>query len=210
MNDQPVSAGQALSVVEALAASIHAPEDFARNAAAAAHTLGPGAMAALPRLYEGSARPPEHLREQFPEPGAWLSAKQAAIFEIYQHLGAPALPELRRVAFGDYGWTQGNALDVLCRLAARGVERDAIVAEVAQHVPAIREEALLDALQPLLSVRPEDPALAAVLAQLRDVPKFDALYREVAEQSPSHPAPPVLPELTFRARAPEKPWWKFW
>ena len=69
---------------------------------------------------------------------------------MFYYLREAALPVLRRVAFGEYDWTQGNAIEVLCRLASESVERDQIIAEVRREIPKMRYEALLYAFGPLL------------------------------------------------------------
>jgi hypothetical protein len=47
-----------------------------------------------------------------------------AAFEILYNLGEAALPLLRKIAFGEYDWTQGNAIEILRRWAAEGVDRE--------------------------------------------------------------------------------------
>ena len=113
-----------------------------------------------------------------------MSARQFAIFEIYFHIGAPALPVLRRVAFGQYDWTQGNAIEVLCRLAAAGVERTAIVEELIVNLPDVRDEAIQYALAPLLHQQTSNAALREVVSELRQVALFNEWYE--ALQSRGH------------------------
>lgn len=108
-----------------------------------------------------------------------MSARQFAIFEIFYHIGASALPALRRVAFGQYDWTQGNAIEVLCRLAADGVDRTAIVEELIVNLPDIRDEAIQYALAPLLHQQTSNAALREVLSELRAVPIFSDWYQEI-------------------------------
>src|SRR4030095_2993205 len=100
---------------------------------AVAQELGPAAIAELATRFHSPPRaePPGFGIEQRGFSG-WLSAWQFAIFELFFHFGAAALPVLRCVAFGQYDWTQGNAIDVLVRLAAVGVEGGPILAELRQ------------------------------------------------------------------------------
>jgi hypothetical protein len=113
--------------------------------------------------------------------GGWLSAWQFAIFELFYELGAPALPVLRQVAFGAYDWTQGDALEVLVRLAAKGIERDEIIADLRQEFSRLRVEAQLYAVGPLLHHAARDSAIAAVVRQLEDMPDWQATVQELRE-----------------------------
>lgn len=72
-----------------------------------------------------------------------MSVCQAAIFEIWFHLGQDALKDLRSVAFGFYDWTQANATEVLCRLALNGVETEQTAAQIAKALPEWRYEQVM-------------------------------------------------------------------
>jgi hypothetical protein len=100
---------------------------------------------------------------------------------LFFHFGAAALPILRRVAFGDYDWTQGNAIEVLVRLAAVGVDREQIVAELRREFPRIRYEAQLYSVGPLLYHVDRDPAVAAVVRELEDLPEWQQAVQELRE-----------------------------
>lgn len=152
---------------------------FGARAASSARHLGAARIEELAGLFHAEHTPPADLTSRFPGLGAWMSARQFAIFEIFFHIGAPALPALRRVAFGQYDWTQGNAIEVLCRLAADGVERTAIVEELKVHLPDIRDEAIQYALAPLLYQQTSNAALREVLSKLRAVPIFSDWYQEI-------------------------------
>jgi hypothetical protein len=112
--------------------------------------------------------------------GGWLSAWQFAIFELIFQLGPEAIPFLREIAWGPYDWTQGNAIELLIRMAAQGIEVEETVTEIAEKFPAIRYEAQLYALEPLLPRMNEDAALTAVINRLRrEVPELDRIAREI-------------------------------
>ncbi len=115
-----------------------------------------------------------------------MAARQFAIFEIYFHIGAPALPALRRIAFGQYDWTQGNAIEVLCRLAADGVERNAIVEELTVNLPDVRDEAIQYALAPLLYQQTSNAALREVVCELREVARFNEWYEALELRDHNH------------------------
>ncbi|MBY0238843.1 MAG: hypothetical protein K2X55_05970, partial [Burkholderiaceae bacterium] len=127
---------------------------------------------------------PPDLEGQFPGLGQWISARQFAIFEMFYFMGTPALPTLRRTASGKYDWTQGNAIEILCRLAADGVECRQITAELKTLLPDVREEALLYAIGPLARQAKDNPTLNDLLSDLLTVPEF----RESYEYLMSHEA----------------------
>jgi hypothetical protein len=112
--------------------------------------------------------------------GGWLSACQFAVFELIFHLGPQAIPFLREIAWGPYDWTQGNAIELLIRMAAQGIEVEETVTEIAEKFPAIRHEAQLYALEPLLAMTNKDAALTAVINRLRkEVPDLDCVARQI-------------------------------
>lgn len=111
--------------------------------------------------------------------GGWLSACQFASFELLFNCGEAALPLLRELAWGEYDWTQGNAIELLVRLAAKGTERDTIVREISANFPDIRIEAQLYAVGPLLAAAERDEALAEVVKTLRTCSAFDEACREM-------------------------------
>src|SRR5262245_3020415 len=125
--------------VTSVAVLIDDADQFSARAASVAQELGPAAIAELATRFHSPPRaePPGFGIEQRGLSG-WLSAWQFAIFELFFHFGPAALPVLRRVAFGEYDWTQGNAIEVLVRLAAVGVERGRILDELRRVVPVIR------------------------------------------------------------------------
>src|SRR5947209_15540308 len=89
------------------------------------------------RLHKTTARPAEFEYPKAPL-GAWLSAWQFAIFEVLYHLREPALVCVREIAFGAYDWTQGNAIEVLCRWAAEGLDRERTVRDLRYEAPKMR------------------------------------------------------------------------
>ncbi|MCH8239413.1 MAG: hypothetical protein IIB62_05035 [Proteobacteria bacterium] len=145
-----ISAELCVEKIRWVASSVHDADGFRSRASAAADDLGPDAIETLATLFHSEHSPPDNLADQFPGLGDWIAARQFAIFEMFYYLREAALPVLRRVAFGEYDWTQGNAIEVLCRLASESVERDQIIAEVRREIPKMRYEALLYAFGPLL------------------------------------------------------------
>jgi hypothetical protein len=114
---------------------------------------------------------------------AWLSYWQFAIFEVIYQFRERGLPLLREVAFGEYDWTQGNAIEILCRLAAVGIDRDRTLADLKRAIPALRDTALIYAAGPLLQQSRADPALAAVVSELCQVDEFAAAVEGLRDDS---------------------------
>jgi hypothetical protein len=117
--------------------------------------------------------------DEFPGLGDWIAARQFAIFEMFYYLREAALPVLRRVAFGEYDWTQGNAIEVLCRFAAEGIDRERTLADLKSEMPVMRYEALLYAAGPLLQQAKDIPQLAAIVEELRQAPGFNSVVEDL-------------------------------
>jgi len=156
--------------VASVAMLIDDVQAFRARAAAVALQLGPTAIDELRTRFHSPPRaePPGFGPEQRGL-GGWLSAWQFAIFELFFEFGSAALPVLRQVAFGEYDWIQGNAVEVLVRLAAKGIEREHIIAELRQEFPRLRVEAQLYSVGPLLEHAARDPAVATVVRLLEDI-----------------------------------------
>ena len=101
------------------------------------------------------------------------SAWQSALFEVLYHLRGSALEFVREVAFGAYDWTQGNAIEVLCRWAAEGLDRERTVRDLRYEAPRMRPEALDYAVGPLLSRAVGNPSLSKLIDELRSIPEFE-------------------------------------
>jgi hypothetical protein len=140
---------------------------------------GPNSIDQLASLFHTEHTPPPELSASFGALGHWITARQFAIFEIFYNLGKESIPTLKRVAFGAYDWTQGNAIEILCRLAADDVNQKDIVTSLVARLPSIREEAHGYALRPLLAEAKTNPALRAILDQLLIVPEFRESYEQV-------------------------------
>jgi hypothetical protein len=164
-------------------------QDFSRRASVVAAELGPTAIPSLAAEFHTEFMPPDDLKEKFSGLGAWIAARQFAIFEILYHLGAPAVPLLKTVAFGEYDWTQGNAIEVLCRLAAFGIARDEIISGLKLAMPDIRPEALDYAAGPLVTYAKSDSNIQLVVDELLSVPEFKQAwdYESGSEPGPITP-----------------------
>jgi hypothetical protein len=168
--------------VGSVALQIDDLQKFRAQAAIVARQLGSAAVPALSTRFHSPPRPePPGFDGGQRGLGGWLSAWQFAIFELFFEFGTAALPVLRQVAFGEYDWIQGNAVEVLVRLAAKGIEREQIIGELRREFPRFREEAQLYAVGPLLHHAAQDPAVAAVVRQLEDMPAWRAAAEELRE-----------------------------
>ena len=116
--------------------------------------------------------------------GGWISACQFAIFEIVYHIGEDALPLIREIAWGEYDWIQGNAIELLIRLASEGVQRNAIINEIKENYPQIRYEAQLYAIKPLINHLGSNQDLDQVFEQLMQLKEFKDAYDELTYVDP--------------------------
>lgn len=164
-----------------VAASFNDFEHFRPLARTASQQLGPDAIETLGTIFHTEHSPPEELADQFPGLGTWIAARQFAIFEILYNLGEPSISLLYRVAYGQYDWTQGNAIEVLCRLAADGIRSKTIIADLKREFPNLRYEAQIYAIRPLLELAETNPSITDVLAQLEDVEEYRELIAELNE-----------------------------
>jgi hypothetical protein len=162
-----------------VAEAIHQPEVFAERARQAASEFGPDSISGLTKQFHGEHSPPPELAAQFSGLGDWIAARQCAIFEILYHLRGSAIPILRQVAYGKYDWTQGNAIEVLCRLAAEGINTDSTVAELRSALPKMRFEALLYGFGPLLHRAALDANLKQLLNRFADIPEYNQAVAEL-------------------------------
>lgn len=110
--------------------------------------------------------------------GGWISACQFAVFELLYNIGEPALPAIREIAWGEYDWTQGNAVELLIRFAADGIQTQQLTEEIKARFPEIRYEAALYSVQPLISRLDAEPVLAAVVSELEKCKAFEEIVAE--------------------------------
>jgi len=155
--------------------------EFQRRAQTAASTFDEARLPELPHYFHGDSMPPPELADRFPGLGQWMAARQFAIFEILYFIGSPALPLLKRVAHGDYDWTQGNAIEVLCRLAADDVERQTTIQDLRMLIPKLCYEAVIYAAEPLVQQARSNTAIAAVIQDLLTVPEFAEVHAEIVQ-----------------------------
>jgi hypothetical protein len=173
------------TAVTSVAVLIDNADRFRARAAVVAREMGPADVEALSTRFHSPPKPePPGFGYEQRGLGGWLSAWQFATFELFFQLGARALPVLRRVAFGEYDWTQGNAIEVLVRLAAAGVEREQTIADLRREFPHLRYEATMYAVGPILHHAARDPAIASVVRELEDMPEWREVVEELREPGP--------------------------
>lgn len=162
-----------------VAEAIQQSDVFIERAKQAALELGPGSIPQLAKQFHSEHSPPPELATQFSRLGHWIHARQRAIFEIFYYFRESAIPVLRRVAYGKYDWTQGNAIEVLCRLAAEGINTDSTVTELRAALPGMRFEALLYGFGPLLHRATLDAKLEQLLNRFADIPEYNEAVAEL-------------------------------
>lgn len=168
--------------VAQVATKIVAPPTFRTAAAEAAGNLDPSAIATLSKRFHSPPDAPDGFGPKEVGLGGWLSYWQLAIFEIYYNFGADAIPALRPIAYGEYDWTQGNAIEILCRLAADGVQTREIVDELKREFPKLRYEAQLYAVRPMLAQAENNPQLAKIIDELSALEEFQETVAELTEE----------------------------
>ncbi|MBN3777338.1 hypothetical protein G3O06_07170 [Burkholderia sp. Ac-20345] len=152
---------------------------FGSQAADVAARLGPRAIDMLvSRLHSPSHPAPEAFDPSVRGLGGWLAAWQFAIFEILVHFDDSALDSIREIAWGEYDWTQGNALEILVRLAAKGIGREQTIADFHRNFEHVAEEAKRYAVAPLLHRAKFEPEVAAIVSKLQSIPDWrEVVYR---------------------------------
>ena len=118
-----------------IASAIEEREEFSRRAQESATLFGPKAIGKSRAYFWDPPEKPKELVGRFEDLGEWMEYCQAAIFEIWFHLGDAALKDLRSVAFGEYDWTQVYATRALCRLALNGIETAKTAEQIAEELP---------------------------------------------------------------------------
>jgi len=160
-------------------------KDFKERARQVAIALVPSAVDQLVALLHDPSDPPKRLGTAFSVVTQWRAVWHFSIFEVLYNIGAPSLPAVRSIAFGEYDWIQGNAIELLCRFAADGIERTTIIDDLVSHLPEMRYEAHAYALQPLIAQAGNNPALQCVIDQLLVVPEVKEVYQELKNKQGS-------------------------
>lgn len=110
----------------------------------------------------------------------WMAAWQFACFELVMNVGPDVIPLLRQMVDGEYDWTQGNAVELLVRFAAAGVQRRAIIDDLKARFPQLREETQSYAVNSLVELAQNDERLGEVLEELGQMESFRELVEDAA------------------------------
>ena len=113
--------------------------------------------------------------------GGWLNACQFSIFEILFNFGEVVLPDIRKIAWGEYDWIQGNAIELLIRFAAEGIQTERILAEINSRFPDIQYEARLYALESLVVQLRYSKKTAPVIDKLMQIEDFRNAFEELTQ-----------------------------
>jgi hypothetical protein len=153
---------------------------FGALATEVAGQVGPDAIAVLiSRLHTPASPVPTGFESRERGLGGWLAASQFAIFEILFQCGESALGVLREIAWGEYDWTQGNAIEILVRPAAKRIGRERTIADIHHEFARVSDEAKRYAVGPLLHRARFEPEVAVILNELNSVPDWREVVREV-------------------------------
>ena len=167
-------------IVKSVAVLADSRDQFRVRANEAARELGIASIDSLATRFHSPPNPaPDGFGYEQRGLGGWLATWQFALFEILYNFREAALPILRQVAFGEYDWIQCNAIEVLCRLAAEGVDRDRTLIDLKRQLPDMRYEAHIYVAGPLLWQAASNPAIAEILHDLESVNEFHEAVEEL-------------------------------
>lgn len=207
--------GELDRVIESVAVLIDDQIVFRAKAKKVAERIGPESIPEFRQRFHRSTAAPAGFRSEERGLAAWLSYWQLAIFEIVFQYREHALPMLREVAFGEYDWTQANAIELLCRLAAEGTDRERTLADLIREMPGMRDTALLYVARSLLPQSQSNSALANIVEELQKVPEFRMAIEELQEAEPQRDGQaneagrPELQGIVVRCEKHEETVWNY-
>lgn len=120
------------------------------------------------KLHNPPPVPPE-IDEKELRLGTWMAVCQFAVFELIFELGIAALDLLKSIAFGEYDWTQANALVGLCRLYLDGKIPEDIIIEIDRRLEHLRYETQLYFAQDVLKICETDSRFNEILRKIRNI-----------------------------------------
>lgn len=134
------------------------------------------------KLHSPPPIPPD-LDEKELRLGTWIAACQFAIFELIFQLDIAALDLLRSIAFGEYDWTQANALVTLCRLYLDGKIPDVVITEIDHRLEHMRYETQRYFAQDVLKKCETDSGFNEILRKIRNI-DFRLVLAELGYKEP--------------------------
>lgn len=180
-NDLTEKVGQA--IIEVASKTTVSDEAFQTEARKVSLELSEESIDVFQIFFHNPPEIPIELNDYYGGFGHWLSVCQFASFEILFNFREKSLPLIRKVAFGEYDWIQGNAIEILCRFAAENIEREKIITELKREIPEMRLEALEYAARPLLKYAKTDLKIQQVLNEL-DIEEFQEIIEEFKSEIP--------------------------
>jgi hypothetical protein len=185
---EPRLAWQDMGLDEAIAAvaSLRSEPAIQDRARQFARQYGPEVIPELRRRFDVMIEPPPNFSAREPSACAWAGCWRFALFEILYQYREHALPVIREMACGGH---DGTALLLLCRLAAEGVDRQRIVADLRSLMTGLPSSVRCDLAEQLLWLARKEPALGTVVEELRQAPEFERALVEVREFSDQYSGP---------------------
>jgi colicin immunity protein/pyocin immunity protein len=129
--------------------------------------------------------PPVHpdINEKELRLGEWLATCQFVIFELIYLLDLKALNLLESIAFGEYDWTQANALEVICRLYLDGKLPMEKISEIDSRLGSMRYETHLYFAQDLIKRRERDSRVDQIITHIKNI-DFRLALAELGHSQP--------------------------
>lgn len=153
-----------------------APDQFFDQTKKFAAVLTPNDLSLLRSRLHANLPVPENVDKAQLGLTGWLSASQYTIFEVIYHIGIPAVPMLKEIAFGEYDWIQANALDLLTRFYMDGKLPVEIIDEIDSNLGDMRYESHLYYAQHLIALRRKDQRYETqVIQRIKNQDLHDAI-----------------------------------
>jgi hypothetical protein len=147
---------------------------------------GPAVIPELQSRFDVMIEPPPSFSAREPSACAWITCWQTALYTILYQYREHALPVFRQMASNDQNCT---AIVLLCRLAAEGVDRQQIVADLVRQMPDLPFLMRCEIVEELLWIAHKEPALTTVIEELRQSPAFEEALVEVRSYGDDYHAP---------------------
>ncbi|WP_343670929.1 hypothetical protein [Chitinophaga sp.] len=159
-----------------------APDKFFDQTKTVAAQMSPKTLPVLRSRMHANLTIPDDVDQSQLGLTGWLSACQYTIFEVIYHIGTPAVPMLKEIAFGEYDWIQANALDLLTRFYMDGKLTVDIIDEIDSNLGDMRYESHLYYAQHLIALRRKDQRYETqVIQRIKNQDLHDAI-KEIMDE----------------------------
>ncbi|WPQ63502.1 hypothetical protein SIO70_01310 [Chitinophaga sancti] len=159
-----------------------APDKFFAQTKTVAATMSPQTLPLLRSHLHADLPVPDGVDQSQLGLTGWLSACQYTIFEVIYHIGTPAVPMLKEIAFGEYDWIQANALDLLTRFYMDGKLGAEIIDEIDSNLGDMRYESHLYYAQHLIALRRKDQRYETQVIQRIKNPHLHDAIKEIMDE----------------------------